>query len=215
MVWNSSVRAVINNWLLTKNPLGLHWQLVSAPPPSTRHLLGGFSVRKRCLSDARNNILWHIHARSSERRSPIEQLPPLAAWQQCWVRYAINLSHLTADSAGYPPSTPLFCFAPRSDMSCPHEDNPEIWSGKRMVQNRGSRLLKCHLYWGQATVWQEIGSIRSMGWNQLSVHWCKWDWRYINLSNYTQCDKLNLKNLKRKSRLTTKCCITRFEFTML
>lgn len=45
-------------------------------------------------------------------------------------RYAINLSHLTADSAGYPPSTALFYFVPGSDMSCPCENNPEIWSGR-------------------------------------------------------------------------------------
>lgn len=131
VAWNSSLRAVINRtWLLTKHPLSF-WQLLSAaPPPSTQHLLGGISARKHCLSDARNKFACHIDTCSSESKSLIVQLPPLAAWQQRWVRYAINLSHLTADSAGYPPSTPLFYFVPGSDMSFPCENKPEIWSGR-------------------------------------------------------------------------------------
>lgn len=75
-----------------------------------------------------------LHAISThaagESKTLIVQLPPLAAWQQRRVRYAINLLHLTADSAGYPPSTPLFYFVPGSDISCPCENNPEIWSGR-------------------------------------------------------------------------------------
>lgn len=114
-----------------------------------RHLLGGIGARKHCLSNSRDKFPHHINARSSESKSLIEQLPPLAAWQQRRVRYAINLSHLTADSAGYPPSTALFCFVPGSNISSPCENTPEIWPGKRMVQNRGPRLIKFHLYLGQ------------------------------------------------------------------
>lgn len=135
-------------WL---KPIGPHWQLVSAPPPSMPHLSGEIRARKHCLSDAWNKFPCHINVRSSESESLVEQLPPLPAWQQRRVRFAINLSHLTADSAGYPASTPLFCFVPGSDISCPCENNPEIWPGKRMVQNRSPRLLTFNVYLGQAT----------------------------------------------------------------
>lgn len=42
-------------------------------------------------------------------------------------------------------STPHFCFVPRSDVSCPYENNPEIWSGNGMVQNRspGAVNISC------------------------------------------------------------------------
>lgn len=136
--WEQSLTAEPLCWLKS---IGLRRQLVSAPPPSMLHLSGEIRARKHCLSDAWNKFPCHINVRSSESRSLVEQLPPLTAWQQRRVRFAINLSHLTADSAGYPPSTPLCCFVPGRDISCPCENKLEIWLGKRMVQNRSPRLL--------------------------------------------------------------------------
>lgn len=57
------------------------------------------------------------------------------------------------DSAGYPPSTPLCCFVPARDISCPCENKPEIWVGERMVQIGAlGRYISCvsrpgHMIW--------------------------------------------------------------------
>lgn len=122
--WEQSLTAEPLCWLKST---GLHRQLVSAPPPSMLHLSGEIRARKHRLSDARNKFPCHINVCSSESESLVEQLPPLPSWQQRRVGFAINLSHLTADSAGYPPSTPLCCYVPGRDISCPCENKPEIW----------------------------------------------------------------------------------------
>lgn len=135
--WEQSLTAAPLCWVKS---IGPRWQLLSAPPPTSMlHLSGEIRARKHRLTDAWNKFPCHINVRGSESESLVEQLPPLPAWQQRRLGFAINLSHLTADSAGYPPSTPLCCFVPGRDISCPCENKPEIWLGKRTVQNGSPR----------------------------------------------------------------------------
>lgn len=55
--------------------------------------------------------------RAAARASlPSNSCHPLSAWQRRRVRFAINLSHLTADRAGCSPSTPLCCRVPGRDV---------------------------------------------------------------------------------------------------
>lgn len=149
------------------------------------HLSGTIRARTHRLSDAWNKFPCHINVCSGESESLVKQLPPLSARQRHRLRFAINLSHLTADPVGTRGSTPLCRSVPRRDISCPFENKPEIWLGWRMVWNRSPPqgcYISCVSRPGHVIRQKvEIVGVGVRVVNRLQLLWQNWDCSQVQI----------------------------------